>query len=90
MSMKSLFSLNSFPKAVRVIKGDDTQFFLAKQPLGSHKEKMILSLTNTDTTAALLSMATAYLPLGNKTSIPPSALLRDGLRGPTKCYCLTG
>lgn len=52
-SVKSLFSLKLFPKAVREIKGDDTQLFLAKQPLGSHKEKMILSLTNTDTTPAL-------------------------------------
>lgn len=52
-SMKFLFSLKMLPKAARVIKGDDTRVFLAKQPRGSHKQKMILSLTNTDTTAAL-------------------------------------
>lgn len=53
MSMKSSFSMKLVSKAARMIKGDHTQVSLAKQPLGSHKENMILPLSNTDTAAVL-------------------------------------
>lgn len=78
MSMKSSFSMKLFSKAARVIKGDHTLVFLAKQPPSSHKD-----MTVTDQrchSSSITGMATAYLPLGNKTCTS-SALLGDCLRG---------